>query len=44
MIFLSTQVILQEADFANNDHLPETIEAAQVRQNQCGGKTNTVSH
>jgi hypothetical protein len=25
------QVILQEADFANNDHLQETIEAAQVR-------------
>jgi hypothetical protein len=25
------QVILQEADFANNDHLQETIEAAQVQ-------------
>jgi hypothetical protein len=29
------QVILQEADFANNDHLQETIEAAQVRIEIC---------
>jgi hypothetical protein len=29
------QVILQEADFANNDHLQETIEAAQVTIEIC---------
>ncbi len=32
----AVQVILQEADFANNDHLQETIEAAQVRPDIVG--------
>ncbi len=32
----AVQVILQEADFANNDHLQETIEAAQVRTEIAG--------
>jgi hypothetical protein len=36
------QVILQEADFANNDHLQETIEAAQVRTEIVGYTSSTA--